>query len=184
MRPSLICAALLFIFAVITASAQTPSRVILDTEWTADYIKFRDQTGKAFLERADKVNAEFKLADYEHWDFRQDTGQLIFSDKGVKKVVADVQVAGDWTTNYSWMWGWNNKSIAAPLTKEMLKVRDFGKKKDYVELITPEFTINSDYAWSLTAMAGDLIKAKTAYRGQNGRSGYIYFLITDIRWVK
>jgi len=166
------------------AAAQTTSRVVMQTQWTADYLKFRDETCKAFKESSDKVNAEFKLGEYDRWDFSQDTGQLVFSNQGVKKVIADVQVAGDWTAKNSWMWGWNNDSIRAPLKKEMFKVRDFGKEKNYYELITPEFpVIDPDYAWSLTAVAGGVIKAKSAYRGQNG-TGYIYFLITDLRWVK
>jgi len=185
MKTTLLLKAFLFILLVVIAvAAQTTSRVIMETQWTADYIKYRDETFKTFMERSEKVNVEFKLADYDHWDFRQDTGQLVFSNKGVKKVVADVQVAGDWTARNSWMWAWNNDSIEAPLKKEMFKVRDFGKEKNYYELITPEFRIMEEYAWSLTAIAGTIIKAKGAYRGQTGKGGYIYFLITDLKWVK
>lgn len=36
---------------------------------------------------------------------------------------------------------------------------------------------------SSTPFAGYLTKAKTAFRGQNG-TGYVYFLITDLKLVK
>jgi hypothetical protein len=164
-------------------SAQTVSKTVMQTEWTAAYLEFRDETYRSFKERSDKVEAEFKLSDYDRWDFRQDTGQLIFSEKGVNKVAATVQVAGSWSAKNTWMWGWNNDSIDPSLKSEMFKVREFGNKRNFYELVTPEFTIDQDYAWTLTAIAGSLIKAKSAYRGRNG-TGYVYFLITDIKWLR
>lgn len=149
----------------------------------AEYEKFLKNACESFLESSKKVNEEYKLASFERWDFTQESGQIVFSDKGVKKLVANVQVAGSWAANNTWMWGWNNKSLEKALVKDLLKVRDFGVSKNYPEFTTPIFASDPDYAWTLTAAAGYITKAKTSYRGENG-TGYVYFLITDLRWVK
>jgi len=167
-----------------TVASQTKEKVIVQTEWAADYLKFRDESCEAFLEKSRKVNEEYKILSYSRWDFTQESRQIVFSDKGVKKLIADVQVAGDWSPRSgTWMWGWNNSSLDRPLTKELEKVKALGQEKKWFELTKPVFAIDSDYAWTLTAVAGQIIGAKTAYRGPDD-GGYIYFLITDLKWVK
>lgn len=152
----------------IGVSAQTNPQTILETQYTYEYLKFRDKASQAFLEKSKKVDDEFKLASYSRWDFAQESGQLVFSDNGIRKVVADVQIAGDWSANGTWLWAWSNDSINKSLKKEMSKVRKFGQEKQFFELVNPELTVPLENAWTLTAIAGYLINAKTAFRGQNG----------------
>ncbi len=174
---------LLILVSVTVGFAQTEPKTVLRSEWTAEYLKFKDEASAAFKKSSAKVDAEFNLADHDRWEFAQSTGQLIFFNKAGKKVVAaDVQIAGTWAANHSWMWAWNNDSLDPSLKKDMSKVRDFGREKNFYELITPVLTVDPDYAWTLTAVAGGLIKARSAYRVRNG-NGYIYFLITDLKWV-
>lgn len=149
----------------------------------SEYEKFLKNACESFLESSKKVNEEYKIGSFSRWDFTQDTRQIVFSDKGVVKLIADVQIAGSWAANNTWMWSWNNASLDEALKKDVAKVREFGKEKKYLELTTPTFSSDPDYAWTLTAAAGYVTKAKTAYRGENG-TGYVYFLITDLKWVK
>lgn len=159
------------------------SVILVRAQDDTEYKKFLKDACEAFLENSKKVNEEYKLASYERWDFTQDSGQIVFSDKGVKKLVADVQIAGSWAANKTWMWSWNNTTIEKALIKDLQKVRDFGKTKNFSEFTTPIFASDPDYAWTLTAAAGYLTKAKTSYRGENG-TGYVYFLITDLKWIR
>jgi hypothetical protein len=168
----------LFVFVLVLAFSTA-----LQAQSNAEYEKFLKDACETFLENSKKINEEYKIASFERWDFNQDSGQIVFSDKGVKKLVADVQVAGSWAANNTWMWAWNNKSLEKAMIKDLLKVRDFGASKKYSEFTTPVFASDLDYAWTLTAAAGYITKAKTSYRGENG-TGYVYFLITDLKWVK
>lgn len=148
-----------------------------------DYEKFRDEVCEKFLTRSKKVDEEFKLGSYSRWDFRQDTGQIIFSDKGVPKVIATVQIAGTWSNiSNTWMWSWNNKSIEKPVKKDLETVREFGLEKKFSELTNAQWASDPEYAWTVTAVAGYILNAKTAFRGDSG-SGYVYFLVFDLRWA-
>ena len=149
----------------------------------AEYEKFLKNACESFLSSSKKVNEEYKFSSYSRWDFEQEKRQIVFSDKGVKKLIADVQRVGSWAANRTWMWAWNNSTLDGALKKDAEKVREFGKEKKYSELTTSIFSSDPDYAWTLTAAAGYLTKAKTSYRGQNG-TGFVYFLITDLKWVK
>lgn len=148
-----------------------------------DYEKFRNEVCEKFLAQSKKVNEEYKLGSYSRWDFSQDTGQIIFSDNGVPKVIAKVQIAGTWSNvSNTWMWSWNNKSIDALVKKDIETVRKFGQEKKYVELTDAQWESTSDYAWTTTAVAGHILNAKTAYRGETG-TGYAYFLVFVLKWA-
>jgi len=149
----------------------------------AEFEKFAKSASESFLESSKKIDDAYKLDQYSRWDFDQKTRQIVFSEKGVKKVIADVQIAGSWAANITWLWAWDNKTIDDALKIDAAKVREFGKQKKYWELTTSQFMSELDHAWTLTAVAGYLTKAKTAYRGENG-TGYVFFLITDLKWVK
>lgn len=150
---------------------------------SAEYEKFLKESCERFLESSKKVNEAYKIGSFSRWDFKQDTRQIVFSDKGVDKLIADVQIVGSWAANNTWMWAWNNETLDRALVTDSIKFREFGTQKKYSELTTPIFSSDQDYAWTLTGAAGYVTKAKTAYRGQNG-TGYVYFLITDLKWVK
>lgn len=64
----------------------------------------------------------------------------------------------------------------------MNKVKEFGARNGYKELITPQWKCPEDYAWTMTAVTGHLLKAQGAYRGRI-QDGFVYLLITDIKWA-
>lgn len=149
-----------------------------------EYEKFRDEACEKFLAQSKKVNEEYKLGTYSRWDFSQDTGKIVFSDKGVPKVIATVQIAGTWSNvSDTWMWSWNNPSIERSVKRDIETVPKFGLERNYEELTNPQWKSTPEYAWTVTAVAGSILKAKTAYRGDSG-SGYAYFLIFDLKWAK
>ena len=63
-----------------------------------NYDKFLDEVAKGFRTDAEKLNKQFKLGKYDRWDADQDTGKLVFSDKGKPKVIASFQIAGSYST--------------------------------------------------------------------------------------
>lgn len=143
--------------------------------------KFLEQVEKGFMTDAKKLNKQFKLGSYDRWDADQETGKLIFSNKGKPKVIASFQIAGSYSTySNTWKWSWDNETVDAALKQEMNKVKEFGEKNQIKQLTTAQFDSPEDYVWTLASIAGQIIKAKGAYRGQIP-DGFVYFLITDIK---
>ena len=147
------------------------------------YNKFLDEVAKGFGADAEKLNKEYKLGKYDRWDADQETGKLVFSNKGKPKVIATFQIAGSYSTySNTWKWSWANETVDAANKRDMNKIKEFGEKNNYEELTTPQWKCEEDYAWTMTAVAGQLIKAKGAYRGKIP-DGFVYLLITDIKWA-
>ena len=147
------------------------------------YEKFLDEAMKGFGADAEKLNKEYKLGSYDRWDAEQDTGKLVFSNKGVPKVIASFQIAGSYSTySNTWKWSWANDTVDAAIKRDMNKIKEFGEKNQFKELSTPQWKCEEDYAWTLTAIAGQLLKAKGAYRGKIP-DGFVYLIITDIKWA-
>ena len=56
-----------------------------------------------------RLQSEFKLGDWPRFDYDVDTGTLIFSEEGVPKVIATIQIVG--STSFkagNWLWAWGN----------------------------------------------------------------------------
>jgi uncharacterized protein DUF6882 len=78
---------------------------------------------------------EFRISTWPRWDYDFERGTLIFSQDGVPRVLATIQVIG--TTSISgetWMWGWANESLPPNVRKAAAKVRAFGEVENIVEL--------------------------------------------------
>lgn len=146
------------------------------------YEKFLNEARAGFGPGATRLNEEYKLGSYS-WALDQDTGKLTFSDGNTPKVIAGVQIVGSYSTySRTWMWSWGNKYVEDDLKKEILKVKEYGERKRFRELTTAKWECEEDYAWTMTAAAGYLLKSKGAYRGPIDE-GYVYMLITDIKWA-
>lgn len=80
------------------------------------------------------------------------------------------------------MWSWANTSIIEGMKKEVGKVKEYGQSHGYKEWLTAKWECDEDYAATMTAAAGYLLKSKGAYPGPI-EDGYVFILITEIRWV-
>src|SRR5437588_178482 len=156
---------------------------ILSQAKNADsYEKFLEEAMAKFGPGATRLNEEYKLASY-WWHLDQGTGKLTFSEDGVTKVIADAQIVGSYSTySHTWLWSWANKYVDEGMKKDIGKVKEYGERHRYKELTTAKWECDEDYAWTMTAAAGYLLKSKGAYRGPI-EDGYVYILITDIRWA-
>jgi hypothetical protein len=147
------------------------------------YAKFLQEARAEFVPRATRLSEEYKLGNHS-WHLDQGTHQLTFSQDGVTKVIADVQIVGSYSTySHTWMWSWANNHVAEGMKKDIAKVKEYGEQHLYKEFITAKWECDEDYAATMTAAAGYLLKSRGAYRGPI-EDGYVYMLITDIRWAK
>ena len=153
-----------------------------------DTISFDSLSKKAYqylFRQQDSCEAIYKIGGYEHWDYNQQTGKLIFSDSGVKKLIIDYEDVGSVSVkSNTWLWAWGNTSIEERVKSKIGMVRDFGKKRGFNKLINSEWTADEYDGWEMTAIASYLMKAKGAYRVPlNDSTLYAFFIFKNITWA-
>jgi hypothetical protein len=134
-------------------------------------------------EKQDDLWARFDLSVHPRWDVNQTTGQLIFSNDGVPKVIADVQYVGSISTiSGTWLWSWANFSILETVKGSILQVCDFGYENHFPHLTIPKWYAGEEDGWHMAAIAAHLLNGKGVYRTPK-ETGFTFLLITDIRWA-
>ena len=103
------------------------------------------------------------------WNLDQSEGNLVFTfDDGVV-ATCPAQIIGSFDiTTSEWMWAWANASIAEPLKRDSLRIKEYGQTRQFTKLTTAEWIGKEDDAWRMTALACKLCEAQGAYRGPAG----------------
>ena len=88
------------------------------------------------------------------WRVDQDEGTITFtSPKGII-ATAPVQIVGSYNTqDGTWLWGWDNSSLEAPLTEHARKVQSYGQEHGYEILTSPKLVCPEEQCWELAALA-------------------------------
>jgi hypothetical protein len=63
-----------------------------------EFDQFAHQAYQYLKAQQDILMAEYGMGRYERWDYDQETGEFVFSDKGIPKLIADFQVVGSIST--------------------------------------------------------------------------------------
>jgi hypothetical protein len=88
------------------------------------------------------------------WSLDQGTGTIRFQGADGRSATSPFQAIGTINTQTaSWLWAWENPSIAEPLRQHALVVRAFGEQQRYDLLTTRTFPCDEELAWRLTALA-------------------------------
>jgi hypothetical protein len=170
------------LMAILLLSLALLSPILSQATNPDSYENFLEEAMAKFFPGSIRLSEEYKLGSYS-WHLDQGTGKLTFSKDGVTKVIADAQIVGSYSTySHTWKWSWANKSVHEGMKKEIGKVKEYGERHRYKELTTAQWECDEDYAGTMTAAAGYLLKAKGAYRGPM-EDGYVYILMTNIRWA-
>jgi hypothetical protein len=117
------------------------------------------------------------------WDLNQDNGVLIFTFSD-KEVTCDAQIIGSFDKlKGTWLWAWDNPSIAANLTTASKEVLKYGKLQRLEKLTRPEWKATEQGAWDMAAVATLICQAQGAYRGPAG-DAYIFMTFGPPRIMK
>ncbi len=131
----------------------------------------------AFDAEADKAMAELELKTAAHialfhmdtaeWSVDQETGLIEFTDHARGMVAqAPVQIIGSFNTrNSTWLWGWANPEIAAPLQADAKRMQAHGGEKGYAQLSTATIRCGQKAAWKLAALSCMVCGRQGVYRG-------------------
>lgn len=144
------------------------------------FSKFRHKAVHELMDLNELCEKEYRISSWPKWEYDLDRGTLAFTQDGVPRVLALIQVVG--TTSISggtWLWGWANESLTPKVTTQLAKVRAFGEAENISELTNAELPDDEYLGWGMTAVAAKLLGAKGAYRCP-GENGFVYVVYSSI----
>lgn len=152
-------------------------------DWYRDW---RHDAVHQLQEKNARLKSEFRLGTWPRFDYDVDSGTLIFSQHGVAKVVAEIQIVG--TTSFkagNWLWSWANSHWPADRVTDARLVRAFGEEHGICEL-THENVEDADLnalGWELTAVAARVTDAIGTYRPPREEGGGLYLTYKSMAWA-
>lgn len=151
---------------------------------TEDEFNALSEKAYAYL-RAKQAAAQdqFKIGSYERFDWDQETMQLVWSDAGVAKVIADIQFVGSISTkSNTWLWAWANPTVLSQLSHDVTNVREYGHAHGIEKLTKDKWAADEIDGWEMTAITTYILKAQGAYRSPDG-DGFTFMVFTEIRFA-
>ncbi len=154
-----------------------------ETEAPDWYQEWRHEAVHQLMDKQDRLKADYGTSAWPRYDYDVDAGTLTFSDNGVVKVVAEIQVVGT-VGSKDWLWGWANDHWPEAVVADMETVVSFGESNGIQELISGyvKDTDLNQLGWELTAVAVRVLNAVGAYRPPS-ETGALFLLIKSIRLV-
>ena len=130
-----------------------------------------------------RLEEEYRLGKWSRYDWSQKTRQLVFSDGGAPKVIADIQFVGSVSTKAdTWLWAWDNDSVDPGLFEALLTIRQYGEAHGFPHLTTPKWYAQEVDGWEMTSIAAFLLRAKGAYRSPR-ENGFTFMILTSVGWA-
>ena len=129
------------------------------------FSEFRHEAVHRLMRLNEECEQGFRISSWPHWDYDLERGTLTFSQDGVPKIVASIQVVG--TTSASggtWLWGWANEHLPPTVTTAMAKVRQFGEAERVAQLTEAKLTDDEHLGWAMTAIAAKLLTKECVHR--------------------
>ncbi len=152
-------------------------------DWYPDW---RHEAFHELMEKIDRLKAEFQLGQWPRYDYDLQAGTLTFSEEGVPKVIAEIQVVGSTSEKAgNWLWAWGNDHWPRERTVDAETVRDFGEKNGICEL-THEYLQDEDLnhlGWEMAAVAARITEGVGAYRPPRDEGGGLFLIYRSIAWA-
>jgi hypothetical protein len=152
----------------------------MDAEQFAAY---RHEAVHQLMELNECCEKTHRISSWPRWDYNFDAGTLTFSENGVPKVIATIQVIGSTSiSGGTWLWAWANESFPAKVTEAVRRVRAFGQAENLIQL-TQECLPDDEYlGWGMSAVAVKILRSKGAYRCP-GDNGFVYVVYSSLRFA-
>lgn len=152
--------------------------------WTKEqYDQFVRESYEYLNSVQSAAKRDFALGSYERFDWDQCRGTLTFSDKGVPKVIAQVEFVGSISSRTkTWLWSWDNVTILPSVKEHIAEVRRFGELHGLRELTTAKWDATEEDGWAMTAVTARILQAKGAYRSPDN-NGFTFVVFTSLEWA-
>lgn len=147
-----------------------------------DFDRLLRRSWNQLKSRQERLKSAYGFGSYERFDLDQDSGTIVFSDRGVPKLIADFQIVGT-TSDLSgtWLWAWANSSLDSALAGDAALVREFGERKRYGKLTEASWPGEDIDGWEMTALQAEIVKADGAYRAPHD-AGAVFVTLKNVRW--
>ncbi len=148
-----------------------------------EYVKFEHDAFHRLAGLNKQLEQTYKLGAYKRWDYNLGTGEFVFSDEGVAKVVAKFQVVGSISSDEeTWLWSWANAWILETACDQILRVREFGLHHGITKLTEAKWIAEEADGWEMAAVSAEILGARGAYRCPS-RNGFMFVIFTDIHFA-
>jgi hypothetical protein len=160
---------------------------IRERNWIQDdsaFEKLRSHAAACLDERQDAFMRDFRIGDYERYDYDQDKAQLMFSSGGKLRLICDVVFAGSIsTTSDTWLWSWANDSLLEGVKSRMREVRGYGESHRLERLAGAYWPAQETDGWQMTSIATYLLDGIGAYRVPD-ENGFIFMVVLKASWAQ
>ncbi|MGJ8716650.1 MAG: DUF6882 domain-containing protein [Maribacter stanieri] len=142
------------------------------------YKKFAQKAVDKLQESQSEFRAKYDTDNYASWFYNQSSETLrLYSDD--KEIYFRYIPVGTLSLNTNtWMWAWANEDSIEPRKFRTLKIKEFGEKKNYVNLSNALIDGDKYTGWESTAIAFDIIGGIGTYRVISDHLE-VYFLLTE-----
>jgi len=152
-------------------------------DWYPDW---RHDAFHEMQEENARLQSEFRLDECTRFDYDVVAGTLIFSNDGVPKVIAEIQIVGTTSVQSgNWLWAWANADWPRERVVDSERVRAFGAEHGICELMhdyVEEGDLNA-LGWALTAVMMRVTGAVGAYRPPRDEGGGLFLAYRNIAWA-
>jgi len=152
-------------------------------DWYPDW---RHDAVHQLQEKNARLEREFRLGGWPRFDYDVNAGALIFSEQGVAKVVAQIQIVGTTSVKAgNWFWAWANSHWPRECVVDAERVRSFGEEHGICEL-SHKYVDDDDLnglGWELAAVMARVTDATGAYRPLRDEGGGLYFTLKNVAWA-
>jgi hypothetical protein len=157
----------------------------MNPDW---YGAWREEAVEQLNVKNTRLQNDFRLGSWSRYDYDLKAGKLLFSEDGVVKVVAEIQIAGTTSAKAgNWLWAWANSNLPGELLSDAKLVRSFGEKNGIDELAQTYVTDTDNdleaLGWELTGAMVRICSALGAYRSPRGEGGGLYLILRTINWA-
>ncbi len=129
------------------------------------------------------LERDYRLGKWPRYDWSQERRQLVFSDRGIPKLIADIQFVGSVSTETdTWLWAWANDTIDPQLCEALVSIRQYGEAQGFTRLTTAKWHAREADGWEMTSIAAFLLRAKGAFRTPL-ENGFTFMVMTAVAWV-
>jgi len=154
-------------------------------DWYPDWL---DEAVEQLATKNARLEKDFRLGSWPRYDYDLTAGKLLFSEEGVVKVVAEIQIAGSTSAKASnWLWAWANSNLPGEFLSDAKLVRSYGEENVIDELAQAYVTdMDNDLealGWELTGAMVRICNALGAYRSPRGEGGALYLIFKSISWA-
>jgi hypothetical protein len=122
---------------------------------------------------------EYRLNDWERWDWEMEPAELVFSHEGERQVTANVVFIGSYSSRSgSWMWAWGNESLPDSVRTALTPVKTAADATGFRKLVQGYWKADEHEGWHMAAYALSVLGGLGGYRTPL-ENGHIYMVIRD-----